>query len=127
MAPQLKVIAIVFLLLILFVITMFVKRSKISVRYSLIWYVICIILIALTLFPELLGDVTNLLKIRVASNMIFALMLVGLFVINISLTIIVSEQKEQIRNLIQELSIVKKKMKDNENKGVKNERKNTSN
>lgn len=127
MAPQLKVIAIVFLLLILFVITMFVKRSRISVRYSLIWYVICIILIALTLFPELLGDVTNLLKIRVASNMIFALMLVGLFVINISLTIIVSEQKEQIRNLIQELSIVKKKMKDNENKGVKNERKNTSN
>lgn len=117
MAPQLKVIAIIFLLLILFFITIFVKKSKISVRYSLIWYFICIILIALTLFPELLGNVTNLLKIRVASNMIFALMLVGLFVINISLTIIVSEQKEQIRNLIQELSIVKKRIKDNDKKG----------
>ena len=112
MAPQLKVIAILFLLIIMFVITMFVKRSKISVKYSLIWYFICIILAILTIFPEILGFFTNLLQIHVASNMIFALMLAGLFVINISLTIIVSEQKEQIKNLIQEVSLIKKKIKD---------------
>ena len=116
MAPQLVVLAILFLLSLLFVITMFVKRNKISIKYSLIWYVICIFLILLTIFPNFLGFVTNLLKIKVASNMIFALMLVGLFVINISLTIIVSEQKEQIRNIIQELSLLKKKVNEKDKK-----------
>ena len=116
MAPQLQFTAIVFLLVIIFVITMFVKRNKISIKYSIVWYFICLFLILLTLFPGLLGFFTNLLKIQVASNMIFALMLVGLFVISISLTIIVSEQKEQIRNLIQELSTLKKEIKDTKKK-----------
>ena len=44
-----------------------------------------------------------------ASNMIFAIMIGGLFIICISLTIIVSIQKEQIKNLIQEVSILKSK------------------
>ena len=112
MSTQLTVVALIFLLILLFVITMFVKRSKISIKYSLIWYFIIILLILLTLSPSFLGFVTNLLKIQVASNMIFALMLVGLFVISISLTIIVSEQKENIRNLTQEISILKKELKD---------------
>lgn len=116
MALELEIIAVVFLLILLFVITMFVKKNKISVKYSLIWYFIGIILILLTIFPNLLGFVTNLLHIKVASNMIFALMLVGLFIINVSLTIIVSEQKEQIRNLIQELSLVKKSIKEKSSK-----------
>ena len=116
MALELEIIAVVFLLVLLFVITIFVKKNKISVKYSLIWYFICIILILLTIFPNLLGFVTNLLHIKVASNMIFALMLVGLFIINVSLTIIVSEQKEQIRNLIQELSLVKKSIKEKSSK-----------
>ena len=111
MAPQLAVTAVIFLLILLFVITLFVKQNKISVKYSLIWYFICILLILLTIFPDLLGFFTNLLQIRVASNMIFALMLVGLFIINISLTVIVSTQKEQIRNLIQEVSLLKKDKK----------------
>ena len=38
---------------------------------------------------------------------ISVLMIGGLFVITISLTIIVSIQKEQIKNLIQEISILK--------------------
>ena len=48
--------------------------------------------------------------------MIFALMLVSLFIICVSLTIIVSEQKEQIRNLIQELSLIKKTINDKKSK-----------
>ena len=116
MALELEILAVIFLLILLFVITMFVKRNKISVKYSLIWYFICIILVIFTVFPDLLGFVTNLLHIKVASNMIFALMLVSLFIICVSLTIIVSEQKEQIRNLIQELSLVKKTINDKKSK-----------
>lgn len=107
MSTSLKLASIIFILTIVVFITIFVKKHKISVKYSIIWYFCSLILILLVLFPSLLTWLTDLLGIQVASNMIFALMLGVLFIITISLTIIVSEQKEQIRTLIQEISILK--------------------
>ena len=110
MSNNLKILSILFLILIAVVITLFVRKNKISIKYSLIWYFICFILTIFTLFPHLLGLITNFFGIQVASNMIFAIMIGGLFIICISLTIIVSIQKEQIKNLIQEISIIKTKL-----------------
>ena len=109
MSSNLKILAIAFLLLIVIIITLFVRKNKISIKYSLIWYAMCLILAILTIFPDLLGLITNAFGIQVASNLIFAIMIGGLFMITISLTIIVSIQKAQIKNLIQEISILKSK------------------
>ena len=109
MSNNLKILSILFLLLVAIIITLFVRKNKISIKYSLIWYFMCFILAIFTLFPYLLGLITNFFGIQVASNMIFAIMIGGLFIICISLTIIVSIQKEQIKNLIQEVSILKSK------------------
>lgn len=111
MSNNLKVLSFIFIILISIVITLFVRKNKISIKYSIIWYFICLILAILTLFPNLLGPITSFFGIQVASNMIFAIMIGGLFIITISLTIIVSIQKEQIKNLIQEVSIIKQKIK----------------
>ena len=110
MSNNLKILAILFIVIISISITLFVRKNKISIKYSLIWYFMCFVLILFTLFPHLLELITGFFGIKIASNMIFALMICGLFVITISLTIIVSIQKEQIKNLIQELSIVKAKL-----------------
>src|SRR5574344_1395172 len=99
MTTNLKMFAIAFIIIIVGFITYFVKKNKISVKYSIVWYLSCLLLILFTLFPNLLGWVTSLFGIEVASNFIFALMIGFLFIITISLTIIVSEQKEQIRCL----------------------------
>ena len=112
MSNNLKILAIMFLIIISIIITLFVRKNKISIKYSLIWYFMCFVLILFTLFPHLLGLITNFFGIQVASNMIFAIMIGGLFIICISLTIIVSIQKEQIKNLIQEVSIIKAKLTD---------------
>ena len=109
MSNNLKILAIIFLLFIAIIIILFVRKNKISIKYSIIWYFMCLILAILTLFPNLLGLVTNFFGIQIASNMVFAIMIGGLFIITISLTIIVSIQKEQIKNLIQEISILKNK------------------
>jgi hypothetical protein len=107
MTTNLKIISILFILLIIFIITFFVKRNRIIIKYSIVWYSCCLLLILFTLFPNLLSWFTHLFGIEVASNFIFALLIGFLFIISISLTIIVSQQKEQIRKLVQEVSLLK--------------------
>ena len=107
MNTGIQILALIFILLIFLSITYFVINNKLNVKYAIIWY-FCLVLLALfTIFPDLLGWFTKLFEIQVSSNFIFAFMIGILFIINISLTIIVSEHKERIRTLTQEVSIMK--------------------
>ena len=105
---KLKLAAIISLLSVMIAITHFVKKNKITIKYAIIWYLSLILLILFTTFPELLGWFTSLVGMELSSNFLFVLLIAFLFIICISLTIIVSEQKEQIRKLIQEVSMLKK-------------------
>lgn len=110
MSINLKLLSIVFILIITIAIFLITRKGRISLKYSIIWYGCLLILFILTMFPSLLVWFTNLFGIQISSNFIFAFMIGVLFVICISLTVIVSEQNEKIRCLIQELSILKQKM-----------------
>lgn len=103
---KLKLVAIISLLSVIIAITHFVKKNKITIKYAIIWYLSLIVLMIFTAFPEILGWFTSLIGMKLSSNFLFVLLIAFLFIICISLTIIVSEQKEQIRLLIQEVSIL---------------------
>lgn len=107
MTLELKITALTFLILISLFILYLVKKGKISTKYSFVWFVPSFILLIFILVPMLLTKVTKLLGFQTASNMIFALLIGLIIVIIIALTVIVSIQKEQIRNLIQEVSLLK--------------------
>ena len=109
---KLKLIAVIALLIVILIITHFVKNNKITVRYSIIWYLSLVVLIIFSIFPEILGWLASLIGFEISSNFLFVLLIAFLFFICISLTIIVSEQKEQIRKLIQEVSIIKSRKGD---------------
>lgn len=104
---EIQLVALVFILLLFILVTYYVKKNKISVKYSIVWYLCMVILTLFTIFPNILGYVTNLVGIEVSSNFIFAFMIGVLFIITLSLTIIVSEQQEKIKQLVQEISILK--------------------
>ena len=102
-----KLLALVFIIIVALAIFIIVKKGKISLKYSIIWFA-CLFLLALfTIFPDLLAWITKLFGIQISSNFIFAFLICVLFVICISLTVIVSELNEKVRNLIQEVSILK--------------------
>ncbi len=105
---KVKVAAAISLLFVIGIITHFVKKEKITVRYAIIWYLSLVVLMVFSIFPEVLGWLTSFAGMELSSNFLFVLLIAFLFFICISLTIIVSEQKEQIRKLIQEVSILKK-------------------
>ena len=104
---KMKLVAIISILFVIITITHFVKKNKITIKYAIIWYISLIVLILFTAFPEILGWLTSFVGMELSSNFLFVLLIAFLFVICISLTIIVSEQKDQIRLLVQEISIIK--------------------
>ena len=105
---------ILFVIVMLIIITSIVKKGKISIKYSLVWFFSIFVIFLSAIIPNFMQIVANLLGFQTMSNMIFAILIVLLIFICVSLTIIVSGQKEKINLLIQEISILKKKVEKNE-------------
>lgn len=93
-----------------FVMITFIKKDNISIKYSLIWLISCLISIIVILVPRFLELLSRILGFELASNMIFMIAIGVLFVISFSFTIIVSKQTQKIRLLIQEVSMLKSKV-----------------
>ena len=104
---KIKICAVAGILLIVCIITHCVRKEKITVGYSIVWYLSCLVMILFSVFPEIFRFFSDLIGFEISSNFLFVLLIAFLFFICISLTTIVSEQKEQIRKLIQEISIIK--------------------
>ena len=111
MSQELKITAITSILFLIILILHYVKKDKVLIKYSLVWLIPCIILLFFVLVPGFLNWTTNLLGFQTASNMILTLLIGLLLIISIALTVIVSNQKEQIRLLVQEISLLKNNRK----------------
>ncbi len=110
MSPNLRILVVIFVVLIMIITLLILRKGKLSVKYSILWLFVCVILLVLMLFPKILDFISSLAGFEVASNMIFSIFIAILLFISLSLTIIVSGQKKKINKLIQEVSILKAKV-----------------
>lgn len=109
MSIALKIVSISFLIVLMVIIFHLLKKDKITIKYSIVWLLPCLILLIFVLIPGFLTWTTEILGFQTASNMVFAMLIALLLMISIVLTVIVSNQKNQIRTLIQEVSLLKEK------------------
>ena len=86
-------------------------KGGIPVKYSLLWGLGALILLFLAIFPNALIKIANLVGFQTVSNMVIGVLLVILFFITMSLTVIVSAQKRKITLLVQEISLLKSEIK----------------
>lgn len=100
--------AILFSFFIIIFIIRLIAKEKVNVKYAIIWLIMFTLLIVFTLIPGFLVFLTKLLGFQTASNMVLSIIIAVLVMINISNTVINSEQDKKIRLLIQEVSILKK-------------------
>lgn len=107
MSISLKIISISFLILVILTVLNLVKKEKILVKYSLVWLFPSVLLLISTMFPSFLQWATKLMGFQESSNMILTILVCLLLIITLTLTVIVSHLKEQLRNLVQEISIIK--------------------
>ena len=116
MTLKLIIETLVFAITMLIIIVTIVKRGRISIKYSLVWLISIFLLFLVAIIPNFMTSISKLLGFHTMSNMIFAILIAILLFICISLTIIVSGQTEKIRLLIQEVSMLKKKVDEHEKK-----------
>lgn len=111
MSKELIIALIAFSIIWLFIILRCVRKEKISVRYSLVWFLMAITILFVGVFPGLMDFISDVFGFATISNLVIGIILTLLMFITLILTQIVTEQKNQIKILTQEVSMLKKDVK----------------
>ena len=90
----------------------FIRNGKLPIKYSLFWIAAAVLIFLVGAVPKLIGKLTGLIGFETTSNFVIGVILSILLVISLILTIIVSKRNNQIKLLIQEVSLLKKKVKE---------------
>lgn len=96
-------IAVAFMVLILELI----RRDRLQERYSVVWFVAGLGMLAGAAFPGLLGGVADLMGVRDTNVALFSIVLLLLLGLALNFSVIMSRQAAQITRLAQERAIEK--------------------
>lgn len=94
----------------------FLKQKALNLKYTLLWIVASVVMGILVIVPELLVFIIHIFGIQDNMNGLFIFAIGFIIMILLSLTSIASRQNRKIRTLIQELSILDKKVRELEEK-----------
>lgn len=110
MPIKLRLSLIIVSLILLLVVIVILKKDRIPIKYALVWVFASLIIMLVGIIPGIFEWVSSLIGFMTISNMITGIFLFILLLICISLTIMISSQKNKITLLIQEISILKEKV-----------------
>ena len=112
MTIKIRIALLVFSLIWFIIIGRLIRKKKISIRYSLTWLLCTGVIMIVGLFPFIAEWITNVFGFVAVSNFVLGIIITLLMLITLRLTIVLTEQKNVIKNLVQKISIdeeIKKK------------------
>ena len=112
MTTVFRIILLVCVIVYLLVILALMRRGRMSLKYSLIWFLSGVILLICVIFPQVIRFFTRLMGIYSDTNAVFFIGVCFLILIVLSLTSIASGQSERIRTLVQTQAILEKRVRD---------------
>ena len=113
MPISIRVILLFFSLLLILTTTIVLKKGRMPIKYSLLWFFSAIIVFILSVFPSIIEWIAWLFGFQTLSNLISAIMFGILLFLTMALTIISAGQNKKINLLVQEVSILKNKIESN--------------
>ena len=114
MTIQLRIILIILILLSLLLFFHRIKGQKLALQYSLSWLALLIVLLIVTIFPDILTILAHAAGIELPINMVFFLGFVFILLIIYNLTSAISRMSNKIKDLTQRLALLEKKLHDDE-------------
>ncbi len=112
MTDLFRMLLLIAVLLYILLIGVLMKKGRISLKYSLVWFASGIVLLLCAIFPQAIRFFTNLLGIYSETNAVFFVGVCFLLLIILSLTSIVSGQSERIRTLTQTQAMLEKRIRE---------------
>jgi len=122
MQLSLKILLVVILLIYLFIISKSVKNKNMRINYLIFWTIIGIILIIALFAPNFVEKLSIIFGFELPINMIFSGAIFVILYLIFDLTRLITQEQNKNVMVIQEISILKNKIKKLENeKEEKNE------
>ena len=112
MTSRIQIIAIVMSVAFLFAVLELVRRRKLIEEYSFIWIVIAILLLAVSIWREFLHAAARELGIFAPPNALLVALTGGVLVALLGVSVILSRQRRQIDQLIEETSVLSAELRD---------------
>jgi hypothetical protein len=107
LTSQTRIVAAVLALVFMLMILELIRRDRLQERYSVIWFVAGLGMLAGAAFPGLLEVFANLMGVRNTNVALFSIVLLLLLGLALNFSVIMSRQAAQITRLAQERAIEK--------------------
>ncbi|HET8566832.1 MAG TPA: DUF2304 domain-containing protein [Solirubrobacterales bacterium] len=107
LTSQTRIVAAVLAVFFMLMILELIRRDRLQERYSVIWFVAGLGMLAGAAFPGLLEVVANLMGVRNTNVALFSVVLLLLLGLALNFSVIMSRQAAQITRLAQERAIEK--------------------
>src|SRR4051794_25358030 len=107
LTSQTRILAAILAILFMLLILELIRRDRLQERYSVIWFVAGLGMLAGAAFPGLLEVVANLMGVRNTNVALFSVVLLLLLGLALNFSVIMSRQAAQITRLAQERAIEK--------------------
>jgi hypothetical protein len=109
---KIQIVSIVASFLIFGVVVNLIRRRKLKTEYSLIWLAVSIIFIVFSFWRYGIDELAKLFGIAYAPSVLFIILLIGIILILIEFSIIISIQAERIKVLVQEMALLKNEIEE---------------
>lgn len=116
MPTNLRIALIVITLIYLTLLLKKIKHKKMQLSFSTFWIVSAALLIVATAIPNLIESLTRLLGFEIPANMLFCITIFVAFYLIFNLTVKLSNEYQKNTLLIQEVSLLKERVKKLEEK-----------
>lgn len=112
MQISLNLVLIVITLIYIFLILKSIKKKKLQMSFSVFWLITGILLIIALLIPNLVENISKALGFEVPANMVFCLTIFVSFYLIFNLTVALSKENKKNTLLVQEVSMLKKRVEE---------------
>ena len=99
-------------ILFLFIILWMLKKKKLTVRYSIVWFFAAFVLVLFAVFPYIVLVLRDLLQVGLVSNLVFLMVLAFVLFMLLSISCIVSVFSEKLKRLSQEAALLEQRVRD---------------
>jgi hypothetical protein len=96
-----------------------IKKYELQLKYALLWITMVVLMLAISLVPNIAFYFTDLFGFQEPSNFVFLLGILCSLVIIFSLSISISNVTQKVRQMSQEVGMIKKQIKELEDSNRK--------
>jgi hypothetical protein len=107
LTSQTRILAAAIALAFMLMILELIRRDRLQERYSVVWFLFGLGMLAGAAFPGLLGTVADLMGVRNTNVALFSIIMLLLLALALNFSVIMSRQAAQITRLAQERALEK--------------------